>query len=108
MKLLKGLEGLGYHIFMDNLYNSPSQFREMGQHGFGACGTVSIDRKGMPEEWQKPKKVKKNKVRNVTPLPKMKKGEIRTKNLGTSITALQWMDKKLVSMQRTFMITRPS
>ena len=83
---------------MDNFYNSPSLFREMGQHGFGACGTVRIDRKGMPEEWQKPKKGKKNKVRNFTTLSKLKKGEIRTKNLGTSITALQWMDKKLVSM----------
>ena len=95
MKLLAGFEGIGHHIFMDNYYTSPSLFKDMGEHGFGACGTVRIDRKGMPEEWQKPRKGKGKKV---TTLPKPKKGEIRAKNLGTSVLALQWMDRKLVSM----------
>ena len=52
MRLLEGMEGIGYHVYMDNYYTSPLLFKEMGKRGFGACGTARVDRKGMPEAWK--------------------------------------------------------
>ena len=53
MNLVEGLEGKGYHIFTDNFYSSPSLFSELHDRGFEACGTVRIDRVGIPKVLQK-------------------------------------------------------
>ena len=55
LKLVEGLEGLGHHIYMDNLYSSPTLFKLLRERGLGACGTVREDRRGMPKELFKPK-----------------------------------------------------
>lgn len=53
MDLVEGLDFKGHNIYMDNYYSSPSLFSDLYKHGFGACGTVGINRTGMPKEWKK-------------------------------------------------------
>ena len=48
---LEGLEGRGHHVYMDNFYSSPSLYKDLKDKGIGACGTVRLNRKGMPKEW---------------------------------------------------------
>jgi hypothetical protein len=48
MKLVEGLEGRGHNIYMDNYYSSPDLFLDLYDNGFGACGTVAVNRRGMP------------------------------------------------------------
>ena len=50
LKLLKNLENHGHHLYMDNYYTSPSHFQNLRHLGFGACGTVRINRRGLPDE----------------------------------------------------------
>ena len=73
---------------MDNYYSGPILYKDLHRKGIGACGTVRVNRKGMPEEWIK----NKSKQRKGD---EMKKGEVRTRDLGA---ALQWKDKRLISM----------
>ena len=49
LKLIEGLEQRGHHVYMDNHYSSPTLFSSLRQLGFGACGTVHSNRKGMPK-----------------------------------------------------------
>ena len=55
--------------------------------GFGACGTARVDRKGMPKQF-------KNKS-------DMEKGDVRKVEISKGLTALQWQDKRLVTMLST-------
>ena len=50
LKLLEGLENKGHHVYTDNYYTSPALFRDLALKGFGACGTVRVDRRGVPVE----------------------------------------------------------
>ena len=87
LKLLEGMENGKHNIYMDNYYSSPELFRALKNLGLGACGTARVDRIGMPS-------IFKNK--------KMEKGELKTRNLDGGILALQWMDKRAVTMLSTF------
>ena len=49
LKLLEGLENRGHHVYMDNYYSSPRLFQNLRHLGFGACGTVRTNRRGVPE-----------------------------------------------------------
>ena len=90
-RLMEGLERKGHHLYMDNYYSGPILYKDLHRKGIGACGTVRVNRKGMPEEWIK----NKSKQRKGD---EMKKGEVRTRDLGDKLTALQWKDKRLISM----------
>ena len=50
MKLVEKLEGRGHHVYTDNFYSSPALFVELRERGFGACGTVRTNRRGLPPE----------------------------------------------------------
>lgn len=50
--LSSGLSGKGYHIFCDNFYSSPELFSDLKKKGFQACGTVRMNRKGLPEAFK--------------------------------------------------------
>ena len=50
LKLLEGLEGRGHHIYTDNYYSSPALFGDLRHLGFCACGTVRMNRRGVPAE----------------------------------------------------------
>lgn len=85
LALLHGLEGRGHHIYMDNYYTSPALFSELRDSGFGACGTVRINRRGLPAE------MKEN----------LAKGDVNSVMVDDSMMALKWMDKRPVSMLST-------
>ena len=102
MKLIEGLESKGHHVYMDNYYSSPTLFLDLDEKGFGACGTVSINRRGMPIEWQKKEnRTSKSTKETVKASPPLKKGEIRMKKLNGNLKALQWKDKRIVTMIST-------
>ena len=50
MSLVEGLEGKGRHCHTNNYYSGPALFCELRERGFGACGTVWVNRKGLPPE----------------------------------------------------------
>ena len=84
-KLLEGLEGRGHHVYIDNFYSSPALFQDLRRHGFGACGTVGTNRRGVPEEMKS----------------KLQKGEMVTKMIDDKLMALKWQDKHPVVMLTT-------
>ena len=86
LKLLEGLEHRGHHVYMDNYYTSPTHFTSLLRLGFGACGTVRINRQGMPTE--------------VT-TAKLKKGEMTSSEVQKGILPLKWQDKWPVVMLST-------
>ena len=86
LKLIEGIEHRGHHVYMDNYYTSPTLFTSLQQLGFGACGTVRVNRRGMPKE--------------VT-AAKLKKGEMTTSEVKKGMLALKWQDKRAVVMLST-------
>ena len=69
---------------MDNLYSSIPLFKSLRSAGFGACGTVRSNRKGLPKETKK----------------SIKKGEV-VHGKQEGILALKWKDKREVRMLTT-------
>ena len=70
---------------MDNYYSSPALFSDLHRLGFGACGTVRTNRRGLPPEMS----------------AKLKKGDITSATINDHILALKWMDKRPVNMLST-------
>ena len=85
LKLVEVLEGRGNHIYMDNYYSSPHLFSDLHCLGFGACGTVRTNRRGLPAEMQ----------------AKLKKGDVTSTTIDGHTIALRWMDKRPVNMLST-------
>ena len=48
-----GLLGKGHHVYMDNYYNSPELFHQLALFNTYACGTVRVNRHGMPAALKK-------------------------------------------------------
>ena len=86
LKLLEGLEDRGHHVYLDNWYSSPALFDDLYSKGFGACGTLPLNRKGLPQ-------IIKSKC-------KMKEHTIVSGTTGKSL-AMVWMDKRAVAMLST-------
>ncbi len=55
LKLAEGLRQKGHHLYVDKWYTSPTLFLDLKALGFGACGTVRTNRKGMPDEMKRGK-----------------------------------------------------
>ena len=85
LRMVEPLQNRGHHLYMDNLYTSPKLFRELHLLGFEACGTLRLNRKGVPPE-----------VKTV-----MKKGERRRVALDDDLNIVQWHDKRVVSILST-------
>ena len=80
------LAQMGYIVFTDNFYSSPALFKDLTDHGFGACGTARKDRRGIPK--------------HITGAC-LKKGDVlSTRDDG--ILALKWHDKRDVLMLSTY------
>ena len=85
VEMLSGLENKGYHVYFDNFYTSPTLCKRLLTLGFGSCGTVRVDRRGIPVTFKK-----------ATP----NKGNITTYQDG-NILGLKWKDKRYVSVLST-------
>ena len=84
MRLMKSIYGQGYKLFIDNYYTSVKLIVDLLKHKTTTCGTVLINRKGIPTELKSTKQFKK--VR----------GAMRWIRKGNLIF-LQWQDNKTVS-----------
>ena len=73
-------------MYTDNYYSSPALFGDLQRLGFGACGTVRKNRRGLPDEMTK---------------AKLKKGEVASNQIDSSMLVLKWMDKREVMMLST-------
>lgn len=107
---------LWHHVYTDRYYTSPELANELKSMNFLLTGTVMTNRKGLPIEFSKkkanqqaPKATKKKnatvrtnrlQTSNKTKVQKMKKGEIRGYR-NRELMALQWMDKRVVTMLST-------
>ena len=83
--LLDGLEGRGHHVFTDNYYSGPVLFAELRDLGFGACGIVRINRRGLPAAMKET----------------LAKGDVTSALVDKTMMALKWMDKRPVPMLTT-------
>ena len=86
MKMVEGIEGRGHHVYVDNFYTSPQLFSDLRLSGCGACGTVRLNRRGLP------KSLKQQPV---------KKGEMKAVQLDSSLLAVKWCDKRVVTVLTT-------
>ena len=85
MMLVEDIRNKGHHVYMDNFYTSPALFAELRQCGFGACGTLRTNRRGIPPSLKEP----------------IKKGEIKATEVNESMMAIKWMDKRPVTVVTT-------
>ena len=77
------LLGKGCNIYLDNWYSSPGLFVQLLQAETNICGTVRLNRKGMPPDFSK---------------KKLKHGEIAFYSSTHGLLALKWQDKKEVKI----------
>ena len=85
MRLVDPIKGRGHHVYMDNYYTSPQLFSDLHDNGFGACGTVRINHRGLPAA------LKEN----------VRKGEMKVIQMDNSMLAIKWMDKRAVTALTT-------
>lgn len=83
MKLVRDYLDRGHHIYMDNYFSSPKLFCKLYRNGTGACGTLRINRAGVPDTISK---------------AKMKKGDPIITDTVDNLTFVSWYDKKRVNL----------
>ncbi|KAK6182621.1 hypothetical protein SNE40_010263 [Patella caerulea] len=88
LQLVDKLPEIGHHIYMDNFYSSVKLFERLKSLGFGACGTLRTNRKGIPEDDEFKQKMKKGDA------PKFF-------HKGDDILAVTWQDTKRVTALST-------
>ena len=92
VELLSGLEKKGYHVYFNNFYTSPTLCKRLFTLGFGSCGTVGLDRRGISVTFN-----------YATP----NKGDITTYQNG-NILGLKWKDKWYVHTKNQAIKTNQS
>ena len=70
---------------MDNFYTSPALFSRLRSLGFGACGTLRLNRRGVPAEAKS----------------RLEKGERLLVSVDEGMNLVQWHDKRVVSVLST-------
>ena len=87
--LMGGLLGQGYHVYMDNYYNSVGLAQELYDEKTHCTGTLRLGRKGAPESLKALKKKKQDR-------------NFYTHRRKGNIIILCWYDTRLVSLITTF------
>ena len=72
-------------MYMDNFYTLPQLFRDLRANGCGVCGTLRMNRCGLPPS------IKEN----------MRKGERKAVRLDKLLLAIWWIDKPTVTVLAT-------
>jgi len=83
-ELTRKIEGRGHKLYMDNFFSSPKLFDDLLKKQIYCCGTVSPNRKGMPQDLR-PKTTKQ------------KRGDIRIRTR-VDLTPILWRDKRDICM----------
>ena len=84
MNLIDSYLYLGHRLYVDNFYTSPKVFMDLLSKETNACGTVRVNRRGLPRDVQK-----------------LQRGEAVFKK-SASLTYVQWKDKRDVFCLSTF------
>jgi len=82
--LTRRVEGVGHKLYMDNFFSSPDLYDDLIQKKIYCCGTVRLNRRGMPKD------LKHKTLR-------LKRGDIRVRTRG-DLTAVAWRDKRDMGM----------
>jgi hypothetical protein len=86
LHLVEPLLEKGHTVWLDNFYNSPSLARLLKHKGTDCCGTLKINRKGVPKA-----------IKDA----KLNRGEIIAQHSGP-VTVMKWRDKRNVLMISTY------
>lgn len=86
MKACQPILDKGYHIYCDNFFTSPNLFQELADHQTGACGTLRVNRTGVPRDIKTGKPVK---------------GEPAITHRDNKHLYIAWMDKRQVNVLTT-------
>jgi len=84
INLTRRVEGFGHKLYMDNFFSSPDLFDALAQKKISCCGTVRLNRKGMPKDLE-PKTLR------------LKRGDIPARTSG-DLMAVVWRDKRDVCL----------
>ena len=76
----------GHHVYMDNFFSSPSLFDDLASQQTGACGTLRINRQGVPP---------------LIKATKLKKGQPQVVVRDGLKLYISWFDKKQVNLVTT-------
>ena len=85
LRLVEPVSGRGHYLYTDNFYTSPALYGELRHRGFEACGTLCLNRRGVPPEAKSA----------------LNKGENRTVPVDNNMSIVQWHDKRVVSILTT-------
>ena len=55
MNMASPCNDAGHHLYFDNYYTSPAMIADLAVKHFGACGTLCVNRKEVPQAMQKAK-----------------------------------------------------
>ena len=86
LSLVESFHHKGHHLYMDNLYTSPTLFAILSASGIGACGTLRMNRKGVPHSIK---------------TSKLSKWDVVTAITEGDMLFLKWKDKREVSLLTT-------
>ena len=86
LSLLDDYVGAGHTVFTDNFYTPPELYKALKRRLTGACGTVKINRKGMPASLK---------------AAEMDKGDSPMFKVNSDMVACTWQDTKRVTLLST-------
>ena len=86
LSLVQTFHHKGHHLYIDNLYTSPTLFAILSASGIGTCGTLRTNRKGVPHSIK---------------TSKLSKGDVVTATTEGDMLFLKWKDKREVSLLTT-------
>jgi hypothetical protein len=62
-ELTARIENMGHKLFMDNLFSSPGLYDDLMAKNINCCGIARPNRKGMPTDFEKELRVKRNDIK---------------------------------------------
>jgi hypothetical protein len=61
--VMRRVENVGHNLYMDNFFSSPDLFTNLHSRKINCCGTVRLNRKGMPQEFRKTMKLTRGDIK---------------------------------------------
>lgn len=86
MDICKPIYGNRHHVYMDNYFSSPELYESLAQQELGACGTLRVNRIGVPD---------------IIKRAKMSRGDPPISAQDGKLQFISWQDKKQVNLIST-------